>query len=353
MSTFKTIGTHSGAFHCDEALAIYMLKTLPEFKDGVVTRSRDMEVLKTLDILVDVGSEYDPATLRFDHHQRSFAETFSPKHTIRLSSAGLIYKHFGRRIVTEQSGLEDDDQIEAVYNELYNSFIEAMDALDNGVPQYASTEAPRYRDSTSLGSRVARLNPDWNEKFTDEQLMQHFETAIEYCGKEFQDSLRSLVKSWLPARQIVIDAIHARFSHHPSGRIIALDTFAPWKNHFFTMQADEESSNGSSSLSDVAYVIYESAGQWRYLNVPIFPSSFESRMNVPKEWCGLRDAELDAVTGIPGGTFIHHSGFTGGHQTREGLMQMLEISLKQYEKQDQIEGKDATESKDAKRIRVE
>eukprot|EP00954_Amorphochlora_amoebiformis_P019276 1331619-Amorphochlora_amoeboformis.AAC.2 len=28
----KAIGTHSGTFHCDEALACYMLKLLPEFK---------------------------------------------------------------------------------------------------------------------------------------------------------------------------------------------------------------------------------------------------------------------------------------------------------------------------------
>ena len=30
----KTIGTHSGHFHCDEALACYMLKLLPEYKDA-------------------------------------------------------------------------------------------------------------------------------------------------------------------------------------------------------------------------------------------------------------------------------------------------------------------------------
>lgn len=28
------IGTHNGAFHCDEALACYMLKLLPEYKDA-------------------------------------------------------------------------------------------------------------------------------------------------------------------------------------------------------------------------------------------------------------------------------------------------------------------------------
>lgn len=52
--------------------------------------------------MVDVGGVYDPKTNRFDHHQRSFTDTFDEKHkTTRLSSAGLIYKHFGKRAITE------------------------------------------------------------------------------------------------------------------------------------------------------------------------------------------------------------------------------------------------------------
>ena len=30
----KLIGIHSGTFHCDEALACFMLKLLPEYKDA-------------------------------------------------------------------------------------------------------------------------------------------------------------------------------------------------------------------------------------------------------------------------------------------------------------------------------
>jgi len=55
-------------------------------------RTRDPEVLKTLDIIVDVGGEYDAKRNRFDHHQQGFFETFSPEHKTKLSSAGLIYK---------------------------------------------------------------------------------------------------------------------------------------------------------------------------------------------------------------------------------------------------------------------
>ena len=37
MSTIK-IGTHNGCFHCDEVLACYMLKLLPEYKDAQIIR---------------------------------------------------------------------------------------------------------------------------------------------------------------------------------------------------------------------------------------------------------------------------------------------------------------------------
>ena len=66
-------------------------------------RTRDQEVLNTLDILVDVGSDYIPETLRFDHHQKTFTDTWDNNNEkykgIRLSSAGLIYRHFGREVI--------------------------------------------------------------------------------------------------------------------------------------------------------------------------------------------------------------------------------------------------------------
>jgi hypothetical protein len=66
----KTIGTHSGTFHCDEVLACCMLKQLPEYGDAEIIRTRDENVLKTCDIVVDVGGKYEPASHRYDHHQR-------------------------------------------------------------------------------------------------------------------------------------------------------------------------------------------------------------------------------------------------------------------------------------------
>ncbi len=53
------IGTHNGAFHCDEALACAILKTLPQYKEAEIVRTRDQAILDTCDIVVDVGGVFD------------------------------------------------------------------------------------------------------------------------------------------------------------------------------------------------------------------------------------------------------------------------------------------------------
>jgi Uncharacterised protein family (UPF0160) len=120
----RCIGTHSGSFHCDEALACAMLKSLPEWQDAVIVRSRDPEQLAKCDIVVDVGGVYDPATLRFDHHQKSFVDTFSELgFSTRLSSAGLVYRHFGKEFVKAVvAGRAPDDVVDSVMYEKVSTY---------------------------------------------------------------------------------------------------------------------------------------------------------------------------------------------------------------------------------------
>ena len=62
------------------------------FIAGII-RSRDPAVIESGDIVVDVGGVYDVTRRRFDHHQREFTETLTPKHKTKLSSAGLVYRY--------------------------------------------------------------------------------------------------------------------------------------------------------------------------------------------------------------------------------------------------------------------
>lgn len=87
------IATHSGTFHCDESLAVFLLRLLPAYRDSSLVRTRDSKLLADADIVVDVGGEYEPSKHRYDHHQKGFTEVFGGKYDkTKLSSAGLVYK---------------------------------------------------------------------------------------------------------------------------------------------------------------------------------------------------------------------------------------------------------------------
>ncbi|KAH7971185.1 hypothetical protein HPB49_020099 [Dermacentor silvarum] len=227
----KTIGTHSGNFHCDDALACFLLKQLPEYRDATVVRSRDQAVLDTCDAVVDVGAVYDHSKSRYDHHQK-------------------------------------------------------------------------YRINTNLSSRVAHLNPPWNEP--NPKLDEQFQKAMKLTGEEFLERVRFYATAWLPARELVLTALQQRQKDH----LLALE--------------EELSIPG-----EVKFVLYQDqGGSWRVQGVPVALGSFDCRVFLPEKWRGVRDEELSKVSGIDGCIFVHSSGFIGGHKTKEGALEMATRTLK-------------------------
>ncbi|KAG5666858.1 hypothetical protein PVAND_014866 [Polypedilum vanderplanki] len=330
----NTIGTHSGTFHCDELLAVFMLQCLPRFQNHELLRSRDLELLDQCDIIVDVGAVFDPAKKRFDHHQSTFQETFSTirpdlatDFNIRLSSAGLIYMHYGEEVIAEILKKFDvkltETQMRNVFIKIYKSFIEEIDAIDNGVPQFDGE--PKYRINTHLSSRVKRFNGDWMDNKTPAEIDQQFQEAKKYVGEEFLDKVQFFAISWLPARKIVEAAVDRRIEIHESGEILELGRFCPWQEHLRDVEKEVEGLN-------VKFVVFNSGNDektdWRVQAVPVEAGSFVCRKFLNSKWFGVRDSELEAVSGIKGARFVHATGFIGGNQTREGAIEMAIKSLK-------------------------
>lgn len=323
------IGTHSGSFHCDEALACYLLKRLPEYEDAEVIRSRNPDVLSKCDIVVDVGGVYDPASHRYDHHQRTFNESMnslcpSKKWKTKLSSAGLVYFHFGDRILRRLIGDDVDEKVTlTLFDKIYDCFVEEVDAIDNGV-NIADGDL-RYKINTHISSRVGHLNPAWNdpEECDDEKLDKQFEKAVSLVGEEFMDRVKFYWKVWWPARSIVEDALKNRFQVDKSGEIIDLSpSSCPWKDHLLDLEAEQ---NIDPLIKFVVYA--DSSGSWRVQCVPVSKTSFGNRLSLLESWRGLRDSELCQVSGIEGCTFVHSAGFIGGNKTKEGALEMARRTL--------------------------
>ncbi|XP_048477109.1 UPF0160 protein MYG1, mitochondrial isoform X2 [Rhincodon typus] len=269
------IGTHGGTFHCDEALACFLLRVLPQYQDAEIVRTRDPQVLEECDVVVDVGGVYDPEKHRYDHHQRSFMETMASlksgsRFVTKLSSAGLVYAHFGRRILTQLLQIDCTDPL--------------LDIL---------------HDKEAFGK------------------------AVKLVGSEFLDRLQYYHTSWLPARSLIEEAIQDRFKEDDSGEIVVLGKGGcPWKEHVFELEKQLQIE------TPIKFVLYtDQQGQWRIQCVPQSPNSFQNRLSLPEEWRGLRDGELSAASGIPGCVFVHASGFIGGNVSRGGALEMAQAAL--------------------------
>jgi len=328
MRTMPTIGTHNGTFHCDEVFACVMLRLLPEYKNAEIVRTRDQASLDTCDIVVDVGGVFDAEKNRFDHHQRTFCESMNSlnndyKWTTKLSSAGLVYYHFGHKVLAQLLDTATDDELtKIVFSKVYERFVEEVDGIDNGIN--ASASEPRYTIGTNLSSRVGHINPHWNESSDDEEMMKRFHKAMSVVEAEFVDRVKYYSTAWWPARELVRTALEKRHEVDTSGQIIVLEKGGcPWKEHLMNLE-DEIKID-----THIKFVLYpDQSEKWRVQAVPINPNSFENRLSLLEKWRGLRDAELSDVSGIPGCIFVHASGFIGGNNTYEGALTMAKRTVK-------------------------
>ncbi|XP_053969695.1 MYG1 protein isoform X1 [Anastrepha ludens] len=339
-SSTPVIGTHSGTFHCDEVLACFMLKQLPEYENATIFRSRDDKALhEKCDIIVDVGGEFDHQQKLYDHHQKSFEETFSSlrpelgdEYKIRLSSAGLIYVHYGERIIESilqkhKEAALSPKNLKLSFIQIYQNFISEIDAIDNGVPMYENVGEPLYRISTHLSSRVHRLNPSWEDVRCNETEQKLFEQALELVGKEFVNNVLAMAGSWIRGREYVRKALEQATSVYETGEILVLERFCPWKVHLFDLEK-EYNVEGIPKL----VLFSENEHSWRVAGVPISPASFLGRKFLPLPWRGLRDEELSKVADIPDLIFVHSTGFIGGAKTKEAALQMALKSVQWQDK---------------------
>ncbi|CAL8107904.1 unnamed protein product [Calicophoron daubneyi] len=336
------IGTHDGRFHADELLACSMLRQLPEFRNARIVRTRDESQLSACSIVMDVGGIFDPSTNRYDHHQRGFNLTFKDffegsKWDIKLSSAGLIYVHFGQKVISGLVNKDiEDPMVCTLFHKIYSAFLSEIDAIDNGVS--ISDVPTRYSIHTGLSSRIDMLNPQWNQPDMDETSC--FMTALEVVEKEFVSLVKHYANYWYPARHLVLVALIKRHEVDSSGHVVLLESWCPWQSHLHELERNELEASGRAveydplNQSTVAdrplFCVYpRKEGTWSAQAIAVSgEDQFKNRIPFPEPWRGLRDEELSAVVGLPGCVFVHATGFLAVHKTRDGILHMVRATLK-------------------------
>lgn len=314
----KLIATHSGSFHADDVFGVAVLAAL--FPDNRIVRTRDNGEIAKADFAVDVGGSWDAAQGRFDHHQRGFDGARVDALGARAegyASAGLVWREYGRdyvRQVAQGMGRElSEEEEKQIAGDVDTSLVRYLDLVDTG----AANVAP---GAFGLSSQVALLNSNWLE----EQDLD----AVAQASLQLQrfDEARALVKRHLDRfvlrtiGQLLAAGKVRQAPRQFDGRVLVLeDGGMPW-----TRVVVEE-------MPQVLLVAYPDSegGRWQVRTVPKEQGSFDSRLDLPEAWAGLRDAELAAASGVPDAAFCHLNLFIAVARSKQGALRLAELALPQ------------------------
>ncbi len=150
--------THSGTFHADEVTAFAVLRLIePDLAPPEFVRTRDPDTVDRAEVVFDVGGTYDPGRRRYDHHMPD-----PPRREHKdgpYSSAGLIWRDYGRRAIRALAGDLDEETAAKLWERLDHAFFLPIDQVDNG---------QGHADALGFASLVDELNPLWNEDQAEE-----------------------------------------------------------------------------------------------------------------------------------------------------------------------------------------
>lgn len=302
------IVTHNGKFHADDAWAVAVLHIL--FPEAEIVRTRNPATIEAGDFAVDVGGVWDPATGRFDHHQKGFDG--ARMSGVPYASAGLVWREYGARCVAalalQHAGQQlDEETAQQMAYAIDGDIVQYLDLSDVG----AAKNAP---GGYGLSAVVSGYNPNW----MDEERLGYGAEAEAFRLAQFRkvmafltDVMVNAVKYRVAATQALSQVRQAEVLEN--GRLLFLKNAAlPW------------TSVVRKEMPKVLFVISYSRSEDRHMlhTVPATVDTFDARADLPESWAGLRDADLAAVTGVADAKFCHNGRFIAAAKSYNGAYAM-------------------------------
>lgn len=294
--TIKLI-THNGSFHADDIFAAATLSLMLEKKgeNFEIIRTRDSEIIKTGNYVFDVGGIYDADANRFDHHQKGGAGT--RENGIEYSSFGLIWKKFGKELCGSEEIAEIIDE----------KLVTPVDANDNGID-------------------LSKNNYKNVFPYTIDNIFSIFSpTSLEDIDKDIQFFKVLIWAKEILSREIkkandktkITEIIQNFYRNSNDKRLVIIDS--PEVSRYEVWDALQD-------FSEPLFVVYKTE-EWRIVAMRLDYNSFKNRKDFPIAWAGLREEELQKITGVPDATFCHRGLFLAGAKTKEGAIKLTELAL--------------------------
>lgn len=284
--------THSGTFHADEVFATALLSIILD----------NINILRISEIKEqDINNNaiiYDVGLGKLDHHQAG--GNGKRENEIPYAACGLVWREYGKDIL-EKLGVKPEN-IDYLLTKIDKNLIQFIDANDNGVLPTINTN---YK-FVSIATIIASFNPNWNERI-DADI--RFLDAVNLAKVVVENELKGEI-SKLEAKNKIEKAIL-----ESEDSIMILDEFMPWKEFIIESNIPK--------AKDILFVVFPSnRGGYNVYTVPKELGSFENRKSLPIEWSGLRDEDLQKVTGVKTARFCHSACFICAAETKEDAIKL-------------------------------
>lgn len=293
MSKIKIV-THNSKFHTDDIFAVATLMLVLGEDNVEVIRSRDPEVIKTGDYVVDVGLVHDHDLHRYDHHQEGGAG--KRDNGVPYASFGLVWKHFGEQICGNTDLANRIDQL----------LVQPIDAGDNGVKTFNKTIDGV--NPYTIGAFLDTYNPSWKNE--DNIRIKEFLIAVSHA----KDLLKRIIvkeKDYFEADKLVVDL----YNMAEDKRLIVMDKYLP-------------SNETLCRFPEPLFTVYpQGDGKWVIKGLKCDEESFDYRKYLPKSWSGKNGEELEKISGVVGANSCHNALFIATAKTKEAVFKMAEIAL--------------------------
>ena len=289
--------THNGTMHADEVFATAFLSLY--FGNFKVARVSEVpKDISTNTIIYDIGKG------RFDHHQ---SDARIRDNGIKYSSFGLLFEEYGLSYLKKLK-LKNT---KAIYNYLVKDFIEAIDAIDNGIfPEIKSI----YKIKT-VSDVIKIFNPSYGSNDNEDE---QFIKAVSLAESILTEELKNVIGKVEAGTKV------KKLLNKTKGPILILDEYLPYEETVLT------SLSGKKTL----FAIYPSnRGGYGIKTIPISTTDKTSRVYFPKEWGGLTNDALEKVTGIKGSLFCHTNRFLMTASDLDTAKKLAELAININEKE--------------------
>ncbi len=278
--------THAGNFHADDVFSTAFLEKI--FGNISLIRLKEYQ---------DDGSKiaYDIGLGKFDHHMTSPQKR---PNGIHYCGFGLLWQEYGLSYL-KQLNVEDPETTFKVFD---NLLVNGIDAIDNG-EFTINCDFNVY----PIASLVELFRPKYGE---EKDANECFLEAVNFAHNIFDLILKEAI-----SKVKVIKKIRTKVPDIQNN-ILVLDEFIPYEYALFFLEI----------AKNVDFVIYPSnRGGYAAHTVSSRYKGFIPKVPFKKEWAGLRDQELQKVSGIKTARFCHRALFLVTTDTLEDALKAVKI----------------------------